>query len=138
MVRRSHEKVNAGGHLSCDFYTFYSEAVMLYDETQAARRSFFDKMNFDVITELVKREGIDCEYKDNGGGWNVYLTKDDFEMAKRDVEGMKAAGGYVSSLKIFEGQDGAEVFFNISQAANVRRRESNIALALFIPENEHP
>jgi hypothetical protein len=76
-------------------------------------RSWFDKLNFDAITELVQSEEIECEYKDNGGGWNVYLTEEAFRIGKRELEGMKSAGGYVSSLKIFEGKAAAKVLHRV-------------------------
>ena len=105
----SSDKADLGGHLSCDFFSFYSEVMSMYDEKQAASRSWFEKLNFDSITELVRRRGIECELEDNGGGWHVYLTEEAFARGKRDLEGMKAAGGYVSSLKIFQGKQAAKV-----------------------------
>lgn len=128
--------INVGGHLSCDFFSFYSEAMFLYDAKQAACRSHFEKLNFDALSELVRREGIDCEYKYNGGGWNVYLTEEDFAQGKRELEGMKAAGGYVSSLKIFEGKEAAKVHYRCGRMLTVRPLVLNTAPEQYIPVNE--
>jgi hypothetical protein len=54
-------------------------------------------------------EKIDCEFNWNEGGWDVFLTDEEFSNAKREVERMKAAGGFIASLKIFEGQVAAKV-----------------------------
>lgn len=68
-------------------------------------------MNFDAIRDVVRREEIDCEFKwGDNGGWDVFLTDEEFEWGKRELEGMKAAGGYTSTLKIFEQESAAKVF----------------------------
>ena len=103
------QSVDLGGHLSCDYYSFYDEASERQGAEQAARRSWFEKLNFEAITRLVQREGIDCEYKDNGGGWEVYLTEEAFGVALRQIECLREAGGCVSSLKIFQGEEAAKV-----------------------------
>jgi hypothetical protein len=80
-----------------------------YGKEEIARHSYFEKLNFDAIKEIIQQEGIDCEFKFTGGGWDIFLTDEEFNAAKRDVERMKASGGYTSSLKIFEGPAAAEV-----------------------------
>jgi hypothetical protein len=67
-------------------------------------------MNFDAVRRVIDREKIECEFKWGDGGWDIFLTDEEFEWAKRELEGMKAAGGYVSTLKIFEGDVAAKVF----------------------------
>lgn len=68
-------------------------------------------MNFEAVKEIIDSEEIDCEFKwGDNGGWDIFLTDEQFEWAKRELEGMKSAGGYVSTLKIFEGDVAAKVF----------------------------
>lgn len=100
-----------GGHLSCDFYTYYSIVKKQVDAEEAARHSHFEKLNFDAVKEVIRHEGIACEFKWGDGGWDIFLTEEEFEMAKRELEGMKSAGGYVSSLKVFEGEAAVKVFY---------------------------
>jgi hypothetical protein len=80
-----------------------------YDADEAARHSHFEKLNFDAVREVIRREKIDCEFEWGEGGWDVFLTDEEFELAKRELEGMKSAGGCVSTLKIFEGDSAAKV-----------------------------
>jgi hypothetical protein len=80
-----------------------------YDEMEAALHSHFEKLNFEAVRRVIELEGLDCEFTYRDGGWDVFLTDEEFELAKRDLEGMKAAGGYVSTLKIFEGEAAAKV-----------------------------
>ena len=69
-------------------------------------------VDFDAVKEVIRREEIECEFKwGENGGWDVFLTDEEFEWAKRELEGMKAAGGCVSTLKIFEGEAAAKVFY---------------------------
>ena len=37
-----------GGHLSCDFYSYFFEVEKRYDAEEAARHSHFEKLNFDT------------------------------------------------------------------------------------------
>src|SRR5579862_7783905 len=104
--------VMVGGHLSCNFYSYYSTVAEQHDAEEAARHSHFEKLNFDAIRDVIHREEIDCEFKWGiNGGWDVFLTDEEFEWAKRELEGMKAAGGYTSTMKIFEGKTAAKVLF---------------------------
>jgi hypothetical protein len=99
-----------GGHLSCDFYTYCSVVKKQFDAEEAARHSHFEKLNFDAVKEVIRHEGINCEFKWGDGGWDVFLTEEEFESAKRELEGMKSAGGFVSTLKVFEEGAAAKVF----------------------------
>jgi hypothetical protein len=103
-------QANPGGHLSCDFFSYYNDSAQRYGSQEAVRRSHFEKLNFDAVRETILHEGIDCEFKHNGGGWTVYLTQEEFRVGLRDVESMRCAGGYVSSLRIFEGAEAAKVY----------------------------
>jgi len=98
-----------GGHLSCNFYSGFSIVEKQYDTAEAALHSHFEKLNFDTVTALIVQNQLDCEFKYTDGGWDVFLTDEEFELAKRDLEGMKAAGGYTSTLRIFEGEEAARV-----------------------------
>ena len=100
-----------GGHLSCNFYSYYSTISKQYSPTEASLQSHFEKLNFEAIRTLIQTENIECEFKydQNGGGWDIFLTTEEFEEAKREIEGMKSADGYVSTLKIFEGEIAAKV-----------------------------
>jgi hypothetical protein len=81
-----------------------------YGNQESARHSHFEKLNFEAVKETIHGEGIDCEFKNTGGGgWDIFLTDEEFNVAKQNVEKMKAAGGYTSSLKIFKGTAAAEV-----------------------------
>jgi hypothetical protein len=80
-----------------------------YDDAEAALHSHFEKLNFEAVKEVIEREKIECEFKWGEGGWDVFLTDEGFEAAKRELEGMKAAGGYVETLKIFEGKEAIKV-----------------------------
>ena len=100
-----------GGHLSCNFYSGFSVVEKQYDAKEAALHSHFEKLNFDAVREVIGQEQLDCEFKYGDGGWDVFLTEEEFELAKRDLEGMTAAGGYTSTLKIFEGEAAAKVTF---------------------------
>ena len=80
-----------------------------YDAEEAALHSHFEKLNFEAVRELILREKIDCEFKWTQKGWDVFLTEEEFQLAKLKLEGMKRAGGYVSTLKIFEGKEAAKV-----------------------------
>ena len=82
-----------------------------YDAKEAALHSHFETLNFDAVREVIGQEQLDCEFKYGDGGWDVFLTEEEFELAKRDLEGMTAAGGYTSTLKIFEGEAAAKVTF---------------------------
>jgi hypothetical protein len=109
MVTLSKMELTVGGHLSCDFYSYYSTVEKQYCAEEAARHSHFEKLNFQAIRDLIWGEKIDCEFKWNEGGWDVFLTDEEFSNAKREVERMKAVGGHVASLKVFEGQAAARV-----------------------------
>jgi hypothetical protein len=99
-----------GGHLSCNFYSYYSTVEKQYDAEEAACQSYFEKLNFDAVRDVITRENINCEFKwGENGGWDVFLTDEEFEHAKRELEGMKSACGYVSTLRIFEGEAAAKV-----------------------------
>ena len=81
-----------------------------YDVQEAVRHSYFEKLNFESVRECIRREKINCEFKwEKDGGWDVFLTDEEFERAKRELEGMKSAGGYVSTLKIFSGEAATKV-----------------------------
>jgi len=97
--------------LSCNYYAMYSHVETLYGKEEAALQSHFEKLNFDAVRELIQREGIDCEFKwDNRrGGWDIYLTDEDFEWAKRELEAMRDAGGYTSSCRVFQGEEASKV-----------------------------
>jgi hypothetical protein len=86
-----------------------------YNQKEAARHSHFERLNFEAVKEVIQREGIDCEFKETGGGWDVFLTDEEFSAAKREVERMKAAGGYTSSIKVFEGEAAAKVPIQLMQ-----------------------
>src|ERR1700738_4439805 len=98
-----------GGHLSCDFYSYYSAVEKQYCAEEAARHSHFEKLNFESIKEVILREGIECEFTWKEGGWNIFLTDEEFHNAKRELEKMKDAGGYVETLKVFSGQAACQV-----------------------------
>lgn len=100
-----------GGHLGADFYSYYSTVEKQYDGEEAARHSFFQKLNFDTVVDVIRRENIVCEFKWGEGGWDVFLTEAEYKWAKQELEGMKSAGGYVSSIEMFEGKAAAEVYF---------------------------
>jgi glycine/D-amino acid oxidase-like deaminating enzyme len=112
-----------GGHLSCNFYSYFSTVEKQYDANEAALHSYFEKLNFDAVRQLIYREHIDCEFKWEDGGWDVFLTDEEFEWAKRELEGMKSAGGYVSSLKIFEGEAAAKVSRRLQCRTHERLQE---------------
>ena len=95
--------------MSCDFYSYCSVVEKQYCKEEVARHSHFERLNFDAVKEVIQREGIECEFKQTGGGWDIFLTEEEFNAAKREVERMKAAGGYTSSLKIYEGKTAAKV-----------------------------
>ena len=99
-----------GGHLSCDFYSYFLDVEKKYDAAEAALRSHFEKLNFEALNELIDREEIDCEFKWTQKGWDIFLKEEEFELAKRSVEGLKRAGGYASTLKIFESKQAAKVY----------------------------
>jgi hypothetical protein len=92
----------SGGHLSCNFYSGFSVVEKQYDAKEAALHSHFEKLNFDAVSEVIAQEELDCEFKSGEGGWDVFLTDEEFELAKRDLEDMRDAGGYTSTLKIFD------------------------------------
>lgn len=99
-----------GGHLSCDFYSYFLDVEEQYDAAEAALHSHFEKLNFEALKELIDREEIDCEFKWTQKGWDIFLKDEEFELAKRSVEGMKRAGGYGSTLKIFGSKQAAKVY----------------------------
>ena len=99
--------------MSCDFYSYCSIVAGQYGKEEAARHSYFEKLNFEAVKELIQREGIECEFKYTGGGWDVFLTDEEFSAAKRELERMKAAGGYTSSIKVFEGDAAAKVLLGL-------------------------
>jgi hypothetical protein len=80
-----------------------------YCVEEAARHSHFEKRNFDALRDVIVREKIDCEFTWKEGGWDVFLTQEDFEAAKREVERMKRAGGYVETLKVYSGKQACDV-----------------------------
>jgi hypothetical protein len=88
------------------------------------------------LTEVIFTEGIECEFLWKGGGWDIFLTEEEFRIAKREMRLMREAGGYVESLKIFEGEAACEVTFLRCQGVNGRLLESNFARVRFIPGNE--
>jgi hypothetical protein len=100
----------SGGHLSCNFYSGFSVVEKQYDAKEAALHSHFEKLNFDAVREVIAQEELDCEFKYGEGGWDVFLTDEEFELAKRELEGMRDAGGYTSTLKIFEGEAASKVY----------------------------
>lgn len=98
-----------GGHLGADFYSYYSTVEKQYDGEEAARHSFFQKINFDTVMDVIRRENIACEFNWGEGGWDVFLTKAEHVWARQELEGMESVGGYVSSMKVLEGTAAAEV-----------------------------
>jgi hypothetical protein len=96
--------------LSCNFYSYCSTVEEQYGAEEAARQSHFEKLNFEAIRKVIGNEGIDCEFTWKEGGWDIFLTEEEFQNAKREVERMKAAGGYVETLKVYEGQAACKVF----------------------------
>jgi hypothetical protein len=88
-----------------------------YGPEEAARHSYFEKLNFTSIRDLVLSEGIDCELKWGAGGYDIFLTDEEFSWAKRELEGMKSAHGYTESLKIFDGENGSKVYFSVSSVS---------------------
>jgi hypothetical protein len=72
-----------------------------------------------VLKEIILNEGIECEFLQKGGGWDIFLTQEEFEIAKREVQLMREAGGYVESLKIFEGEAACGVLCLLCQGVNV-------------------
>ena len=95
-----------------------------YDAAEAALHSHFEKLNFEAVRELITQKQLDCEFKYHDGGWDVFLTDEEFESAKRDLEEMKAAGGHASTLKIFDGEAAAKVCLHAT-VTDGRRRESS-------------
>jgi hypothetical protein len=97
--------------LSCNYYAMYSTVEKQWGKEEAALQSHFEKLKFDAVREVIQREGLDCEFKwdDERGGWDLYLTDKDFEWAKRELEGMRDAGGYTSSCRVFQGDEAAKV-----------------------------
>jgi hypothetical protein len=89
----------------------YSAVEKEWGRAEAALQSHFEKLNFDAVREVIQREGLDCEFKwdDERGGWDIYLTDQDFEWAKRQLEGMQEAGGYTSSCRVFQGEEATKV-----------------------------
>ena len=140
-----------GGHFSCNFYSGFSVVEKQYDAKEAALHSHFEKLNFDAVREVIAQEELDCEFKYGERGWDVFLTDEEFELAKRDLEGMRAAGGYTSTLKIFEGEAASKVHlleteFNVGFGSQVlcwsdtSRRTSvveTIRAGYFITSNTH-
>src|SRR5271156_3645719 len=100
-----------------------------YDDAEAALHSHFENLNFDAVKEVIDREKIDCEFKWGEGGWDVFLNEEGFEAAKRELEGMKAAGGYVETLRIFRGKEAIKVP-PLKSEVDVRLLESSSAMAL--------
>jgi hypothetical protein len=115
-----------GGHLSVDLYSYFSVVERQYDAEEAARHSIFQKLNFDAVTKIIRDHEIDCEFKWGDGGYDVFLTQEEFDLAKRELEGMASAGGYVSSMKILEGADAEKVLY-CRIALTERLPESSIA-----------
>lgn len=119
--------------MSCDFYSYCSTVEGQYDRQEAARHSYFEKLNYEAVREVIRREGIECEFRSTGGGWDIFLTDEEFNVAKREVERMKAAGGYTSSLKVFEGDVAAKVlqYHQVHPLICCRLRESSFVRALY-------
>ena len=80
-----------------------------YGSEEAARQSHFEKLNFEAVRDIISSEGVDCEFKWGKGGYDVFLTDEEFRWAKQELEKMKRAGGYTGSLKIFQGENACKV-----------------------------
>lgn len=62
------------------------------------------------MREVIRCENVDCELIWGRSGWDVCLADTEFQWAKEELEGMKSAGGYVSTMKVFEGAAAAKVY----------------------------
>jgi hypothetical protein len=123
MVHSFIARVMIGGHISCNFYGNFSAVEKQHGASEAALQSHFEKLNFEEMKKVIQDEGIDCELKLGQGGWDVFLTDEGFETAKRELEGMKLAGGYTSTLKIYSGSSAATVlsfYVMLMKAAGVK------------------
>ncbi|KAK9456807.1 FAD dependent oxidoreductase [Dipodascopsis uninucleata] len=98
-----------GGHLRPDLFSYTETVKKESGIEEAVRISKFERANYEALLSTIRELKIECETTEIGENWSVFFAEDEFREYLRNLSTMRAAGGDVHDVKVYQKEETARI-----------------------------